>query len=309
MARTTFESNAWVPEEVDSQVIQRITSVSVIEKLARRVSMGTDTKLIPRSGDVGVEVVPKGSAYGEDVTTDDEITLVAKKLGKMVRIAEEDIDDSPQNIISIKQLEWASSYARYLDNAAVATTGAVGAGVPFTSVYRALSQANAATGYTANANITKTAAGVAVTYENLSQALGKREGSLYFDPSKEVILADTSFKATLRELKDGDGRYIFSASPRQGDPDTLFGYPIEWSQGLRTSATATSKPAGNPLMVFGNRDFLILGVRSGPESIVIDGRDGASAATDETLLKMRARRAFAIGHENAFQILEKVPAV
>lgn len=308
MARTLFENNGWIPEENDSNIISAIASQSAIEKLARRVTMGTDVKIVPRSGSVALGVVAKAGAYPESDSVNDEIILTAKKLGSEVRIAEEDIDDSPLAIIENTKSEWASSYARFLDNACLATTSAVGVGVPYVSVYRALSVANAATAYVANANIIKTAAGVEVTFEQLSAALAKREGSKYYDPSKEVIIADTSFKARLRTLKDGDGRYIFTPAPRVDDPDSLFGLPITWSQGARTSAGATDAPTGSPLMVFGNRDHLILGVRSGPESVVIDGRDGRASNTDETIIKMRARRGFAIGHENAFAILEAVPA-
>lgn len=305
MARNPIESKGWKPEETDSSVISEIESVSAIERVARRVTMGTDVKRIPRSGEVDVDVVPKGSAYGEDVHEYDDVTLVAKKLGRMVRLAEEDLDDSPLPIIEQKKKEWASSYARYLDNACLAVTGAVGAGVPFTSVYRALSTTNAATGYVAGANIVKIAAsGDGVDYEALSDALAEREGSVWYDPSKEIAIAATSFKSVLRKLKSPGGDYIFQTDPTAAGAQKILDVPVEWSQGARLSATATNKPTGNPIMVFGNRDHLILGVRSGPESVVIDGRDGTSATTDETLLKMRARRAFTIGHEDAFYIIE-----
>lgn len=307
MARQTYESNGWIPEETDSTVIRQISQSSAVEKLARRVTMGTDTKNVPRSGSVGVEVVPKGSAYGEDTSTADEVTLVAKKLGKLIRIAEEDLDDSPVAILEDRKLAWATSYAIFLDNAALAVNAAPGAGVPFRSVYYSLTQTNAATGYTANANIVKTLTTVAPTYENFSGALGKLEGSRFYDPSKIVAIADPTWKATIRVIKDGNGNYIFSPSPRVGDPDTIMGVPITWSLGMKKTTTASDSPVGNALFMFANRDFLLLGVRSGPESVVIDGRDGTSATTDETLLKMRARRAFVLAHEMAAVIFELVP--
>jgi len=307
MARNPIESKGWKPEETESSVISEVQSVSAVEKVARRITMGTDVKRIPRSGEVDIDVVPKGSAYGEDVHEYDDVTIVAVKIGRMVRLAEEDLADSPLAIIEQKKLEWASSYARYLDNATLAVTGAVGQGVPFKSVYRSLSVANTETGYdpAVESNIIKESE---ITYEVLSDALEKREGSFYYDPSKEIAIFATSFKATLRKITDGKGAYIFQPSPTDGGVDRVLGVPITWSQGARTSATATSKPKGNPLAIFCNRDFLMLGVRSGPESVVIDGRDGTSATTDETLLKMRARRGFTIGHEDAFVIIEKTPA-
>ena len=52
----------------------------------------------------------------------------------------------------------------------------------------------------------------------------------------------------------------------------------------------------------------MVGKRSGVESVVIDGRDGLSALTDETILKVRARRAFALGNVKAWAVLEVINA-
>ena len=89
--------------------------------------------------------------------------------------------------------------------------------------------------------------------------------------------------------------------------DTIFGYRAHWSLGAKTSAAPTSTPTGNPLLIFCNPMYLLLGVRSGPESVFIDGRNGLAALTDESILKMRSRRAFAPGMEQAFSILETRP--
>jgi HK97 family phage major capsid protein len=187
-------------------------------------------------------------------------------------------------------------------------TAAPGTGVPFVSVYRALSTADSATGYTANENIIKTAAGVKPTYANLSAALAIREDSEFYSEGDELIIAHPAFRQTLREMKDDDGRLIYATNPALGQPETLFGLPLVFTRGAKTSAVATATPTGNPLVIFGNATFLNLGVRSGPESVVIDGRDGTSAMTDETLIKMRARRAFVVGHPDAFAIVEQLPA-
>jgi HK97 family phage major capsid protein len=308
MARDTVE--AWLPEEKDTTVIQAIASTSVIESEATPKPMGSDTKSFPRAGGIGVGVVPKGSAYGEEEGSEDEVTLKARKFGTVVRLAEEDIDDLTINIVQLRKDEWAASYARAIDNATLAVTAAEnGTTVPFTSVYRSLSQSDAATGYTANANIIRTAAGAAVTFDNLSALFALGEASDYFDPARALVIAHPSFKATLRNLKDGEGRLIFTPNPREADGLTLFGYPLRWSVGNRTSAVVTHKPTGNPLLTVVNRDFLFLGKRSGPESVVIPGNNGASALTDETLLKMRARRGFTLAHQDAAAILEVVPAV
>lgn len=384
MARTTLE--AWLPEEKGSEVLQKIGQNSVVEAWARPVPMGSNVKTVNRSGDVEVEVIAKGAAYGEDGGDNDEVILTARKFGKVIRLAEEDIDDSVSDVIQVKKNDWATSYAKTIDNATLATTAAAnGTTVPFTSVYKAIRTVDAAVSYTADENYLAagtafgtvtftdtgdivtfaTAHGLAVgdkvkvgtvtsttgivagttyyvrtvpsattvtlsatlngatlalttdgsaasavakagqaSYENINDLIGLMETSDYFDESATVIIAHPSLKKNLRALKDLDGQPIFVQNPRKSEPDTLHGYPIKYTLGAKTSAVATGKPTGNPLVIAVNRNFLLLGKRSGPESVVIDGRGGASALTDETLVKIRARRGFALGTPFAAAVLE-----
>lgn len=316
MARNTME--AWLRDEQGSDVIKRIEYNSVAESLFRSVPMNGATKTEPRMADMSVAVVAKGAAYGEDTAANDEVLLTAIKFGTALRIAEEDIDDQIANIIEAKKLSWASSFGVLLDNATIGTSAAAnGSTVPFTSIYRAVTTVDAAVGYTANANYLSATA--AVTYDSLSDLASKVEGSGYGAPGN-VYVAHPVFKGALRKIKDSQNRPIFEPSPREGSPDTLFGYPIHWSQGavVSTAASATQAAtlvgagvkgtAGNPLIAFGNPEFALLGKRSGVESVVIDGRDGLSALTDETILKVRARRAFVLGNVKAWAVLEIVTA-
>lgn len=389
MARTTME--AWIPEEWDSAVIQRITQNSAIEALTgpSQVPMGSTTKSIPRSGSATVAVVSKGGVYGEDASTNDDVVLTARKIGSAFRIAEEDIDDSLVAVVSTKQQEWAIAYAKFLDNACLGVTAAAnGTTVPFTSVYRALTTADATVSYNANDNVvtsgtnygavTITAATATITttvavtgaqtqplvigdavqlgtittttgltadttyyvlsiptsttftigatpggapltltgngsavsvtrlgvsYDNLSAVLKKVESSDWFDPSAMVVIAHPDFKDVLRRVKDNTGEPVFVDAMNTGTPDTLFRYPIKYSLGAKTHATASSAPTGSPLLFFGNSDLLRVGKRSGPESVFIDGRNGLGALTDESILKVRARRAFLLGNPFGFSVL------
>jgi len=307
-ARDTME--AWIPEEFDSQVIMRVNQISGVEALGSPVPMNSETRSVPRSAGVGVALVAKGGTYSEDQSVNDSVILSAQKFGQAVRIAEEDIDDSIADVIATKQKDWATSYGKMFDNACLATSAAAGAGVPFNSVYYSLTQSNSNTGYTANSNLTQTGS-AGTTYATLSQSLGNVERGNYFDISEMVCLAHPAYRNLLRNIKDSNQRPIFQESsagfPGGGmaaSPDTIFGIPIHWSLGAMTSATATPTPTGNPLLIWANRNYMIVGRRSGPESVFIDGRNGLSALTDESILKMRARRAFAVGHEAAFSVHE-----
>lgn len=320
MARNTME--AWLKDEQGSDVIRKFEYNSVAETSFRSVPMTGATKTEPRMADMSVAVVAKGAAYGEDTASNDEVLLTAVKFGSALRIAEEDIDDEIANIIEAKKQSWASSFGVFFDNAVLGTSAAANGGtIPFTSIYRAITQADAAVSYTANANkLTNIGAlALAAGYDKLSDLASLIEGS-GFGSGACIFVAHPTFKGSLRKIKNANGDPIFTPSPRAGDPDELFGYPIKWSQGAVVTATAQNAPAatvvgagvtgtaGNPLLFFGNPDFALVGKRSGIESVVIDGRDGLSALTDETILKVRARRAFVAAHIKAWAVLEIVTA-
>lgn len=292
MARVNLDN--WIVEERGSSVLEAVTQNSAVEALATRENMASDSKLIPTVNGISVDVVAKGAAYPEDVTADGEVTLKARKFGTIVRIADEDLKDAAADVIASKQKSWASSYAVKLDNAALAVTGAEnGTTVPFTSVYAKVTA-------DAPANVIKTAG--AVSYDDFSAALAAVEGGA-FSGNDLVIIAHPFFKSAFRDLKDGNGSPLF-VQGLAGTPDTLFGTRVVWSRGAKTSATATSNPTGNPLLIVVNPDHLILGVRSGPESAFESADSGAAFTTDEALLKMRARRGFTLGNAGAAAIVE-----
>lgn len=388
MARWEVEN--WVVEEHDSGVMRAVGQTSAVEALARHIPMATDAKVVPRSSAVDVDIIPKGTAYGEDNTATSEVTLTAKKFGKAIRIAEEDIDDSFADLLEDRKVGWARSYAITLDNACLGTTDAVDTDTPFVSLYRAATQADSAVGYSANGNLyfggrplgsgtftdsgdvvtfasahglsvgdrvvfgaVATTTGVAAktpyyvktvgsattvtlsttaggstlalttdgtftgaqetsdtsgmaSYDNLSDLVATQEAGNYYVEGRMGFIAHPSWAAKLRNIKDSNGNPIQSMG-LDGTQANIFNHPIRYTLGAKTSTEATYAPTGNPLLIFGNMDYLLLGIRSGPESVVIDGRAGLSALTDETILKMRARRGFVVGFPQAFSILEGAP--
>lgn len=384
MALHTFDP--WLPEDWSGPVVQKIQQLSAIEALARREPMSTQSKHVPRSGGMGMDILARGDAYTEDSNTDDEVLLTAQKFGRAISLAEEDLADSANlvNILDVKRLDWATSYAKAFDNACIGTNAAqsVAADRPFTSLYRTVRTSDSGMGYTADANyvlagdnlgaVTFTDAGdivtfnqphglvigdrvvpgtitsttgitagttyyvltvpstttvtlsatlggstlalttngsaismtnLGVTYSSLSRVVGLYEQGDWFDPSMTAVIAAPSFKQYVRDVKDTQQRPIFQEGIG-GQDDLLFGYPVRWSLGARVSSAASPAPSGNPLLVIGNRDLLIVGDRSGPESFVADGATGVGFSTDETKLKVRARRAFAVGAPQGFAVLE-----
>jgi HK97 family phage major capsid protein len=160
-------------------------------------------------------------------------------------------------------------------------------------VYRAVSQYNSASNRIQSAG--------AITFDDLNQILSKIEDSAYFDPSKTVFIAHPQLLATLRGLVDSQNRPILQ-DPLGPTTGTLFGYPLTISTGAMTGSAASATPSGNALLIAGNTDLMINGVRAGIESMV--SKD-AKFDTDGVLLKVRARRAFDIARAEGFAVLEK----
>lgn len=325
MARNDIDATGWLVENRDSQVVKAFAHTSAWEKATRQINMTANTVRIPRIEDMDVDVIAKGAAYGEDASTADTVAISAAKFGKALRIAEEDVDDDKlADYLDLKKASAASSFAKKFDNAAIGTSAADNnSTVPFTSLYRALTMADATTGYTANANVL-TSAGAAgvVTYDVLSALLGIAEGSSFYDETEISAIAHPAFKGALRGIKDTQGRPIFFEDVVGGSTvSRIFGVPIYWSNGARVTATASTVPvgsgiaptgvkgtAGNPLFALVNRPYAVTGNRTPFESVLIPGRDGLAGLTDEDILKVRTRKAAGVTNPKAHAVLELVTA-
>lgn len=292
------EANGYILEEQGSTVIQDLIANSAVERFARREAMASRTKSVPRYvGDAPV-VVAEGDEIPASNPTLDEIVLTARKYAQLIHISEEDVNDQLVDTLSVYKREWASRWARKFDNACLGVTAAGDGddGQPFTSLYRAVSPGSA------GANLIQT--GGAMSYDDLNNALGIVEDSSKFDSANTVWMAHPKMLKEIRGMVKGNSDLVLP-DPLAGTPGSLFGYPLVISYGAATSAAATDSPAGNPLLIVGNRQMLINGVRGGVESVV--SRD-AEFARDGVVLKTRIRRGFAVADADAFAIVEKTGA-
>lgn len=309
MARESVDN--WLIVEKGDVAIQGLVGTSVMEAIGRPEPMATTTKDVPRSGDFAIAGIAKGGTYGETSGTNDYVELIGKKVGGAARFAEEDLDEGPVAVLATKRKDAARNMAKFFDNATLGTSAAIsGVTVPFTSAYRALRTNDATVGYTADDNYSSGA----VTYDNLSNALGLVEVSDFFDEGEIVVIAHPAYKKSLRGIKDDDGDPIFfQARAGEGTPSTLFEYPIYWSLGAKVSSTATYAPTGNPLLYVANRQLLIKGMArlspkiasSNPGWAVQNALNGIGFLSDETLMKMAMRRAFVVGDPRGVAVFEK----
>ena len=288
------EANGFIPEEDSSRVIQATVANSVVEAFARREQMASRTKGVPRFVADAPEIVAEGGTIPEAAATLDEILLTARKYAKIFHISEEDVNDSLVDVLNTYKIEWASRWARKFDNAALGVTAAADGTdtAPFTSVYKSVATS-------ASNQLIQT--GGALTFADINDALALVEQGSYFDAANTVFIAHPKMLGHLRGMVDGTGQLVLP-NPTAATPGSLFGYPLVVSYGAATSAAATYNPTGNPLLIVGNRQMMINGVRSNVESAV--SRD-AQFNTDGVQLKVRVRRGFAVADASAYAIVEK----
>lgn len=289
------ENNGYIPEEKGSVAIQATLANSVVESFARRENMASRTKGVPRFVSDAPSIVAEGVDIPNSDTTLDEVVLTAKKYAQIFNISEEDINDSLVDTLNTYKREWASQWARKYDNACLGVTAEADGddGQPFTSVYRALATYNSAS------NIINTAGDL--EFADISNALGLAEQSKYFDAANTVVIAHPKMLNLIRQMETTGGNLVLP-DPLGARPGSLFGYPLVISYGAATSAAATSAPTGDPLLIVGNRNMMINGVRGGVESAI--SRD-ADFSKDGVLLKTRVRRGFAVAAAEAFAMVRK----
>lgn len=293
MARIDLtEANGYILEEQGSSVVQALLANSAIESFARRENMASRTKSVPRFVADAPEVVAEGDEIPQAVADLDEVVLTAKKYAKIFHISEEDVNDSIVDTLTVYKREWASRWARKFDNAALGVTTEVdGTDVaPFKSLYQEADAIGAI--LPTNGRL---------SFDLLNAVVGIVESSDHYDGANTVFMAHPKMLSEIRGLIDPAGGLVLP-NPLDGTPGSLFGYPLVVSYGAATSTAATDAPTGNALLIVGNKNLLINGVRGGVESVV--SRD-AEFGTDGVLLKTRVRRAFAVARPDAFMIIER----
>jgi len=296
MARTDFtEANGYILEEQGSAVIQDLLANSAVEAFARREAMASRTKSVPRFVADAPEVVAEGAAIPEATATLDEIVLTARKYAKIMHVSEEDLNDNLVDVLTTYRREWASRWARKYDNACLGVSVAADGTdtAPYSSLYRLIAAPAQPTNYIATAGD--------LTFDDINNALGIAEDSSKFDAANTVWMAHPKMLAHIRGMKDANDELVLP-NPVAGTPGSLFGYPLVVSYGAAVSTAASANPSGNPLLIVGNRQMLINGIRGGVESVV--SRD-AEFTKDGVLLKTRIRRGFAVADADAFAIVEK----
>jgi HK97 family phage major capsid protein len=153
-----------------------------------------------------------GSAIADSEPTFSSLTLGAYKYSFLVPVANELLTDAGFDISALIAEQAGNAIGFGINTGLTVGTGTVEPTGIFTT------GASAVTG--------GTGVGGAPTYENLVDLLYALDGQARLLPGVGWLMAKSAI-AAIRKVKDGDGRFIWSAgSIAAGQPDELLGYPV-----------------------------------------------------------------------------------
>ncbi len=236
---TDSEGGYLVPDEFERTLVDGLQENNIFRTLAHVIQTTSGDRKIPVVASHGsASWVDEEGAYQESDDAFSQVTIGAYKLGTMIKVSEELLNDSVFDI----QSYLASEFARRIGNAEEeAFINGNGTGKP-TGVLN-----------TAEVGVT-TAGAAAITADEIidlfhSLAVPYRGKAVW-------LLNDTTVQY-LRKLKDGNGQYLWQPGLVAGAPDTILGRPVKVSRYMPAIAT------GNKTIAFGDFNYYWIADRQG----------------------------------------------
>lgn len=236
------EGGYLAPDEFERTLITTLEEENIFRKLAKVIKTSSGDRKIP-------VVVTKGSAAwldeGEDFEESDSVfgqtSIGAYKLGTMIKVSDELLNDSVFSIESYIATEFARRIGAKEEEAFIVGDGD---GKP-TGVFH--TTAGGQLGVTA-------ASATAITADEIIDLVYSLKAP--YRKNAVFIMNDATVKA-VRKLKDGQGQYLWQPSLTAGTPDTLLNRPVY------TSAYAPIIEAGASTIAFGDFGYYWIADRQG----------------------------------------------
>lgn len=212
---TNSEGGFLVAEEFNNILRETMDEFNVLRQLGTVIQTSGDHN-IPFESTLGTAAYVAEEANFSGAESDPafgRVTLGAFKLGTMVKISEELLQD---DIIDIEAYIARNFGRRFANREETAFAVGTGSGQP--------------TGLTAQASAGVTAAGVAAITGDEIISLQHSLKSPY-RPRASWVVADSTMSA-IRKLKDGNDQYLWQPGLQAGIPDRLLGNPIFTSSGM-----------------------------------------------------------------------------
>ena len=239
---TDSEGGYLVPDEYEKTLVEALEEENIFRKLAHVISTSSGDRKIP-------VVASKGSAswVDEEGTIPDsddafnQVSIGAYKLGTLIKVSNELLNDSVFNLESYISKEFARRIGSKEEDAFFNGNGT---GKPV-GIFNA----------TGGAEVGVTAASAtAITADEIIDLFYSLKAP--YRKNAVWILNDATIKA-IRKLKDNNGNYLWQPSLTAGAPDTILGRPVYTSSYVPTIA------AGAKTIAFGDFSYYWIADRAG----------------------------------------------
>ena len=239
---TDSEGGYLVPDEYERTLVEALEEENIFRQMAKVIKTSSGDRKIPVVASKGTASwIDEEGAYPESDDSFGQVSIGAYKLGTMIKVSEELLNDSVFDLQSYISREFARRIGAKEEEAFFTGDGK---GKPLGVL---AATGGAETGVTAASATAVTADELMDLYYSLKSPYRKK--SMW-------VLNDSTIKA-IRKLKDNNGQYLWQPSLTAGAPDTILGRPI------RTSAYMPAIAAGAKTIAFGDFSYYWIADRQG----------------------------------------------
>ena len=239
---TDSEGGYLVPDEYERTLVEALEEENIFRQMAKVIKTSSGDRKIPVVASKGTASwIDEEGAFPESDDSFGQVSIGAYKLGTLIKVSEELLNDSVFDLQSYISREFARRIGAKEEEAFFTGDGK---GKPLGVL---AATGGAETGVTAASATAVTADELMDLYYSLKSPYRKK--SVW-------VLNDSTIKA-IRKLKDNNGQYLWQPSLVAGTPDTILGRPI------KTSAYMPAIAAGAKTIAFGDFSYYWIADRQG----------------------------------------------
>ena len=239
---TDSEGGYLVPDEFERTLVQALEEENIFRQMAKIVQTSSGDRKIPVVATKGTASwIDEEGAYLESDDSFGQVSIGAYKLGTLIKVSEELLNDSVFDLESYISTEFARRIGAKEEEAFFSGDGS---GKPLGILAES---GGAELGVTA-------AAPAAITADELMDLFYSLKAP--YRKNAVWVLNDSTIKA-IRKLKDNNGQYLWQPSLVAGTPDTILGRPV------KTSAYMPTLAEGNKTIAFGDFGYYWIADRQG----------------------------------------------
>jgi phage major capsid protein, HK97 family len=239
---TDTEGGYLVPDEFERNLVEALEEENIFRRLANVITTSSGDRKIPVVASKGTASwIDEEGAIPESDDSFGQVSIGAYKLGTLIKVSEELLNDSVFNLESYISREFARRIGNKEEESFF---GGDGSGKP-TGILAA----------TGGAQLGVTTAGAtAITLDEVLDLFYSLKAP--YRNKAVFVMNDSTIKA-IRKLKDSQGQYLWQPSIQAGTPDTILNRP------LYTSAYVPAIAAAAKTVAFGDFSYYWVADRQG----------------------------------------------